>query len=107
MIEKQLKLYKKLLDEQKFFQAHEALEVIWFDKRFEENNEMKLLKGFINAAVSFELLKRGKYKAAKTPWKTYLKYRTLLFKTNSKHLNEYYQTTRHVEMIKNTRYKTK
>ena len=100
MIKKQLKLYKKLLDEQKFFQAHEALELIWFEKRFDDNNEIKLLKGLINAAVSFELTKQKKYQAAKTPWRTYLKYRTLLFKIDSKYLNSYYQITRHVDKIK-------
>ncbi len=100
MIETQLQLYKKLLDEKRFFEAHEALEVVWFKKRNEQNNEIKLLKGFINAAVCFELIKRGRYNASKTPWKNYLKYRTLLYKIDSPHLNRYYQISRHVEKIK-------
>ena len=101
MIEKQLVLYKKLLDTKMFFEAHEALEVIWFDKRFQNTKEVKLLKGFINAAVCFELIKRGRYEQSKTPWKNYLKYRTLLYKINSPYLNDYHQTARHIEMLKN------
>ena len=101
MIEKQLTLYKKLLDEKEFYKAHEALETIWFDKRFEKSDEIKLLKGFINAAVCFELIKRDRYEQSKTPWKNYLKYRPLLYKIDSPHLNKYHQIARHVEMLKN------
>jgi len=102
MIEKQLQLYEELLNKKEFYKAHEALEVVWFEKRFEENNEIKLLKGFINAAVCFELIKRGKNKQSKIPWKNYLKYRTLLYKIDSPNLNRYHKTARHIEILKNT-----
>ena len=66
------------LDEERFFDAHEALEEVWFPRRFEDEMEMKLLKGFINAAVSFELTKRGRPNPATRAWQNYEKYRPLL-----------------------------
>jgi len=66
------------INEARYFDAHEALEEVWFPRRFEESAEMKLIKGFINAAVSFELIKRGRPKASSKVWKNYEKYITLL-----------------------------
>ncbi|SFV58693.1 hypothetical protein MNB_SM-5-18 [hydrothermal vent metagenome] len=59
-----------------------------------------LLKGFINAAVSFELRKRGRILQSKKVWCNYLKYRQLLFKVDSPYLNEYYQLSRKVEFLR-------
>ena len=66
------------LDEERFYDAHEALEEVWFPRRFEDDKEMKLIKGFINAAVSFELTKRGRPDPATRAWTNYEKYRPLL-----------------------------
>jgi len=66
------------LEEERFYDAHEALEEVWFPRRFEDDPEMKLLKGFINAAVSFELTKRGRPDPAAKVWRNYEKYRPLL-----------------------------
>ncbi len=85
------------IEEQRFYDAHESLEIIWFPRRFEDDNEIKLLKGFINAAVSFELLKRGRTDSSKKVWKNYLKYRTLLYKVSSPHLNHYHAISRYLE----------
>ena len=71
------------INEKRYYDAHEALEEVWFPRRFEDDNEIKLLKGFINASVSFELIKRGREKASKRAWLNYLKYRPLLYKINS------------------------
>jgi len=87
------------VDEKLFYDAHETLEAIWFPRRFEDNNEIKLLKGFINAAVSFELIKKGKVISSKKVWKNYLKYRPLLYKVQSPHLNKYHFIARHVESL--------
>jgi len=87
------------LDEQRFYDAHESLEVLWFPRRFEKSYEVKLLKGFINAAVSFELHKRGRIKQSKVVWNTYLKYRPLLGKLHTPNQNLYYQLSRYLEMI--------
>ena len=61
-----------------YFEAHETLEKIWCPRRFEDSDEMRLVKGFINAAVSFELIKRGRPESAERVWKNYEKYIVLL-----------------------------
>ena len=66
------------INETRYFDAHETLEEIWFPRRFEDVPEMKLIKGFINAAVSFELIKRGRPEASKRVWKNFEKYVILL-----------------------------
>jgi len=75
---KELDLFVLCLDEERFFDAHEALEAIWFPRRYENDVEMNEIKGLINAAVSFELTKRGRREAATKVWKNYEKYRPLL-----------------------------
>jgi len=87
--------YKQLLEQQAYFEAHEALEELWFPRRFEEDDEIKLLKGFINAAVSFELNKRGRKLQSKKVWANYLKYRQNIFKAKNKKL--FYDLSRFVE----------
>jgi len=99
-MKKRIDAFSKALDERRFYDAHEELEVLWFPHRFEENNaEMQLLKGFINAAVSFELLQRGRRHASNKVWKNYLKYRQLLFCIDSPHKNNYYQLMRKVDAL--------
>jgi len=94
-----IKEYILCLNEKRYYDAHEALEEIWFPRRFEDNDEMRLLKGFINASVSFELLKRGRINPAKKAWANYIKYRPLLYKVNSSFLNQYNSISRQVETI--------
>lgn len=91
--------FKKCLEEQRFYDAHEALEKVWFPRRFEDSDEVRLLKGFINASVSFELIKRGKVEQSKKVWMNYLKYRQLIFKVDSIYLNDYYLLSRYIEKI--------
>jgi len=92
--------YLKLLQEEHFYDAHEVLEEYWYPKRFEECNEVKLIKGLINAAVSFELVKKGRKEASKKAWRNYLKYRCLLYKIISKEYNEYHRAVRAVDAYK-------
>jgi len=66
------------LAEGRYYDAHEDLELLWYPHRFEDNDEVRLWKGFINAAVSFELIKRGRPKPSEIAWQTYLKYRVIL-----------------------------
>lgn len=87
------------LDEARYYDAHEALEEIWFPRRFEYSDEMLLLKGFINAAVSFELKKKSKIPQSKRVWKNYLKYRPLLYKVTSPYNNNYHAISRYIEQI--------
>jgi len=91
------------LDEERFFDAHETLEEIWFPRRFEDDVEMKLLKGFINAAVSFELTKRGRLDPATRAWKNYEKYRPLLETFISMNTAYYRQLSRRLEMMRETK----
>ena len=95
-----LKNFIVSLDESRFYDAHEDLEELWFPRRFEEDDEVKLLKGFINAAVSFELIKKGKLEASQKVWKNYLKYIPLLQIIDSKHKEMYKKIALHVEEIK-------
>ncbi|WP_434580744.1 DUF309 domain-containing protein [Sulfurimonas sp. NW15] len=97
---KHINEFIKCLEEERYYDAHEALEAAWFPRRFEKDKEVKLLKGFINAAVSFELIKRGREKQSKKVWANYLKYRPFLFEINSQYQNSYYQLSRLVETIK-------
>lgn len=83
--------YLKSLQEERYYDAHEDLEALWFVRRFEQDDEVKLWKGFINAAVCFELIKKGRSKPSETPWKTYLKYVALLDDLETQH-NELYVT---------------
>lgn len=62
----------------RYYDAHEDFERLWYPRRFEDNYEVKLWKGFINAAVSFELIKRGRCEASLRAWQTYLKYKPFL-----------------------------
>ena len=91
------------LDEERFFDAHEALEEVWFPRRFEDDNEMKLVKGFINAAVSFELSKRGRPDPAARAWKNYEKYRPLLEAFNSFNTPFYVRLAQRVEKMRKER----
>ncbi len=92
--------YLKQLEQGAFFDAHETLEAIWFPRRFEEEREMKLLKGFINAAVSFELIKRGRPEPSARVWKNYLKYRPLLEEIASEHSGVYREMAVKVESMR-------
>lgn len=97
--DKQLDEFLRCINEQKYYKAHEALELVWFKRRFEQDNEVKLLKGFINSAVSFELRKQNRYEQSKRVWKNYLKYRQLLYKIDSPHLNRYNFIIRKLDKI--------
>ena len=100
MILKKIEEFKTCLIENRFYDAHEALEEIWFPRRFEESSEVKLLKGFINAAVSFELLKRGRVQQSHKVWNNYLKYRPLVLSVNSPYKNEYHALSRFIETLR-------
>lgn len=70
--------YKELILKQEFFKAHEALEEYWFPRRKNKEQKVLIVKGFINAAVAFELKKRQREKNALKVWQNYLKYSALI-----------------------------
>ncbi|WP_304545099.1 DUF309 domain-containing protein [Sulfurimonas microaerophilic] len=97
MINKKIEEFVHCIDESRFYDAHEALEEVWFPRRFEKCSEVELLKGFINAAVSFELIKRGRIPQSKRVWANYLKYRQNLYRINSEYKNSYHKLARYLE----------
>jgi len=64
-LEGALKAYLTLLDEEEYFDAHEALEEAWHPLRLSDHPLKNLVKAFINAAVSFEHLKRNRDEAGR------------------------------------------
>ena len=64
-LEGALKEYLKLMEAEEYFEAHEVLEEAWHPLRFKDHPLKNLLKALINAAVSFEHLKRDRQDAAR------------------------------------------
>lgn len=92
--------FLRCLEEERFYDAHEVLEAVWFPRRFEKSDEMNLLKGYINAAVSFELIKRGREDSAQRVYNNYLKYKTLRHKVDSVYSNRYEEIEKKIEKLK-------
>lgn len=97
--EKQLDSFIKNLQSENFYDAHEDLEVLWYERRFEESDEVKLIKGFINASVSFELRKKGKIEASQKVWNNYLKYKDLVNKIDSQHVEKYHLIIKEIDKV--------
>lgn len=91
--------FLKCLDEERFYDAHEVLEAIWFPRRFEKSDETNLLKGYINAAVSFELIKLGREASAQKVYNNYLKYKTLRHKVDSVYSDGYAEIEKRIEKL--------
>lgn len=85
------------IKEGRYYDAHEDLEALWFPRRFEECHEVKFWKGFINAAVCFELNQKGRPKPSETAWKTYCKYRSLLGTFETEHYEMYVRIVQLIE----------
>lgn len=85
----QLKQFVIDLNNKEYYDAHETLEKIWFPNRFNDEVEVKFIKGLINASVSFELAKQGKLKASEKVWPNYLKYKDLINEIESKYKDSY------------------
>jgi len=77
-----LEEYLILLNKEQYFDAHEVLEEAWHPPLRKANHPLKnLLKGLINAAISFEHLKRNRSDAkrkASTVYKSFEKHKHLL-----------------------------
>ena len=74
---------KEFIDDllsENFASAHEVMEQKWKEYKNISHPKRKLLKGFINGATAFELVKRGKLDGAKRLWEVYQKYLPLLDK---------------------------
>ncbi|BCD61188.1 MULTISPECIES: DUF309 domain-containing protein [Nitratiruptor] len=74
--------FMTLIKEEKFYDAHEALEEVWFPRRKSKDTDVLVLKGFINASVALELKRLGRDANALKVWQNYLKYRPLIKECN-------------------------
>ena len=100
-LEKQALIFIDFLKNDAFFEAHEALEEIWFPLRFEKSDEVRFIRACINAAVSFELVKRGRAQASKKPWGFYEKHLYLFDTVNPAHETIYQNICDTIELISN------
>ena len=73
-MEKTLKIFIQNLKDGEFAHAHEVMEYQWKAYKKIDHPLTKLLKGYINAATAFELVRRGKMKGAERLWNVYEKY---------------------------------
>ena len=73
-----LKDFIKALEDERFADAHEIMEKKWKEYKKQEYSLTKLLKGFINGATAFELVKREKLDGAKRLWGVYEKYLSIM-----------------------------
>lgn len=94
------KAFVKSLEEERYYDAHEDLEQLWFSRRFEDDDEVRIWKGFINAAVYFELIKRGRMEASEKAWKNYQKYSPLLESLVTPHKELYVKIAQLIETKK-------
>ncbi len=63
------------LNEERFADAHEVMEQQWKEYKAIDHPLTKLLKGYINGATAFELIRRGrKIESAQKLWSVYEKY---------------------------------
>jgi len=85
------------LRQRRFYDAHEALEDIWFPYRHVKEAELYFIKGLINASVSFELIKRGRKEASRRVFGNYLKYKPLIAHFDSPHHILYRQVMAEIE----------
>lgn len=59
-LEGALETYIPCLERHEYFEAHEVLEEAWHPLRLRKDPLANLVKGFINAAICFEHIKRNK-----------------------------------------------
>ena len=70
---RELQTFKEFIKQEKYYEAHEVLEELWQQIRKTDNPLKWAYKGLINAAVTFELIKRNK-KSYHIPWRNFKKY---------------------------------
>ncbi|MEA3521590.1 MAG: DUF309 domain-containing protein [Campylobacterota bacterium] len=90
------------LDQERFYDAHEALEVLWFPLRKNPSDEVKLLRGYINASVSFELYKKGRFSSCEKVWKNFIKYQCLVDTMPLEHRVHYKNAEIYILKIRDT-----
>ncbi len=69
-----LEIFIQHLKDEDFDEAHEVMEQQWKLYKKADHPLTKLLKGYINGATAFELIKRDRPDAASRLWRVYEKY---------------------------------
>jgi hypothetical protein len=77
-LEEVLQIFIRDLEEARYYDAHEDMEAYWHTIRRTDHPLKNLCKGFINGATAFELIRLGRYDAARRVWATHEKYLPLL-----------------------------
>lgn len=88
-LEEEIPRFIECLKQERFYDAHEALEVLWFPFRRTPSDEVNLLRGYINASVSFELYKKGRFASSEKVWKNFIKYQLLVDMVPFEHQKHY------------------
>ena len=94
--------YQKLLDEEKYFEAHEALEEAWHPLRKSNHSLKNLVKGLINGAICFEHLKRNRDESrrkAQQVLNSYERHKHLC-KEEIEFFNEFQECCKRIEALK-------
>jgi hypothetical protein len=73
-MKKTLERFIQDLKDERFADAHVVMEHQWKIYKQADHPLTKLLKGYINGATAFELIRRGKKDGAVKLWATYKKY---------------------------------
>jgi len=73
-MQRTLTIFIQNLKDEEFAYAHEVMEHQWKQYKKQDHPLTKLLKGYINGATAFELLRRGKAEGAVRLWAVYEKY---------------------------------
>jgi len=94
--------YKKLLDSEEYFEAHEVLEEAWHPLRKSNHPLKNLVKGLINGAICFEHIKRDR-KDARTKairvLKSYERHKYLC-KKEIEYFREFQECCEKIEVLK-------
>lgn len=91
--------FSRCLKAGRYFEAHEALELVWFPIRRRKTAQSRALQGLINASVSFELILRGRPEAALRTWETFEKYRPYIRELIEGGASEYHISLNAVEAV--------
>ncbi len=78
VMRKTLETFIQHLKNERFVEAHEEMEQQWKQYKKQGHPLTKLLKGYINGATVFELVRREKMEGARGLWEVYEKYHPLL-----------------------------
>ncbi len=71
-------IFVRALEHDKYTEATHLYLARWQKLHKSGQEEEKIYKGLLNGAAAFDLVMKGKYRAAKKVWKIYEKYRPLI-----------------------------